>query len=74
MNFNSAQPIVRPVDSPDSSCALPAMILLVEDELVTRTSMAARLKRFGYRVLEAGNGREALEMARRERPDLIVLD
>jgi sigma-B regulation protein RsbU (phosphoserine phosphatase) len=50
------------------------MILLVEDEPVTRTSMAARLKRFGYRVVEAGNGREALEMARRERPDLIVLD
>lgn len=74
MNLNSAKPLVRSVDAAAPSCVLPAMILLVEDELVTRTSMAARLKRFGYRVLEAGNGREALEMARRERPDLIVLD
>ncbi len=74
MNLDSAKPIAGSVDSTDPACALPALILLVEDEPVTRTSMAARLKRFGYRVVEAGNGREALEMARRERPELIVLD
>ena len=51
-----------------------ATILLVEDELVTRTSMAVRLKRLGYRVLEAENGRVALDVARRERPDLFVVD
>ncbi len=51
-----------------------ATILLIEDELVTRTSMAARLTRLGYRVVEAENGREGLEAARRDRPDLLIVD
>jgi len=36
--------------------------------------MAARLARMGCRVLEAGNGLTALEIARRVRPDLIIVD
>lgn len=52
----------------------PATILLVDDEPVSRLSMAARLKRMGLRVLEAGNGKEGLEILRRERPDLTILD
>ncbi len=51
-----------------------ATILLVEDEVVTRSSMAARLMRLGYRVLEAENGRVALDLARHERPDLFIVD
>lgn len=51
-----------------------ATILLIEDEPVTRTSMAARLKRLGHRVLEAENGLVALDVARRERPDLYIVD
>lgn len=51
-----------------------ATVLLVEDEPVIRLSMAARLKRMGLRVLEAGNGKEGLAMLRRERPDLTILD
>ncbi|MFO0708026.1 MAG: SpoIIE family protein phosphatase [Nitrospira sp.] len=52
----------------------PARILLVDDEPVSRLSMAARLKRLGLHVLEAANGREGLELLRRERPDLTILD
>lgn len=74
MKLNSAKPLARSVDSPAPAGAIPATILLVEDEPITRASMAARLKRFGYQVLEIDNGLEALEMARRERPDLIVVD
>ncbi len=62
---------------PDSSPGIEtpaATILLIEDEPVTRTSMAARLTRLGYRVLEAENGRAGLELARRERPDLLIVD
>ena len=62
---------------PDSSPGIEtpaAAILLIEDEPVTRTSMAARLTRLGYRVLEAENGRAGLELARRERPDLLIVD
>ena len=51
-----------------------ATVLLVDDEPVSRLSMAARLKRMGLRVLEAGNGKDGLEMLRRERPDLTILD
>lgn len=51
-----------------------ATVLLVDDEPVSRLSMAARLKRMGLRVLEAGNGREGLAILRRERPDLTILD
>jgi sigma-B regulation protein RsbU (phosphoserine phosphatase) len=36
--------------------------------------MAARLTRLGYQVLEAENGLVALDMARRERPDLCIVD
>ncbi len=51
-----------------------ATVLLVDDEPVSRLSMAARLKRMGLRVLEAGNGKEGLAILRRERPDLTILD
>ena len=74
MNFESTQSPVQSFDSLAPSCLMAATILLVEDEPVTRTSMAARLTRLGHRVLEAGNGREALEVAKRERPDLIIVD
>ena len=34
----------------------------------------AALRREGYRFLEAGNGREALDLMRAENPDVVVLD
>ncbi|MBD0315685.1 MAG: SpoIIE family protein phosphatase [Nitrospiraceae bacterium] len=36
--------------------------------------MSARLKRLGYRVLEAANGKDGLALLRQERPDLTILD
>jgi CheY-like chemotaxis protein len=39
-------------------------ILLVEDELPVRALSRRILEKYGYRVLEAGNGAEALEVAR----------
>ena len=56
------------------SCAISCTVLVVDDEPVSRTAMAARLKRLGYRVLQAGDGKEGLELLRRERPDLTILD
>jgi sigma-B regulation protein RsbU (phosphoserine phosphatase) len=70
-----AMPPTRPAaDSSAPPEAPVSTILLVEDEPVTRASMAARLTRLGYRVLEAENGRVGLEVARRDRPDLIIVD
>ncbi|MEO5955552.1 MAG: SpoIIE family protein phosphatase [Nitrospiraceae bacterium] len=74
MNHDSTQCSAHSFGSSTPSCFMVATILLVEDEPVTRMSMVARLKRLGHRVLEAGNGREALEVVGRERPDLIIVD
>jgi sigma-B regulation protein RsbU (phosphoserine phosphatase) len=49
-------------------------VLIVDDEPVTRLRLATRLKRLGYRVLEAHDGKSGLEVLRRERPDLTILD
>lgn len=49
-------------------------ILLVEDFDDTRLMMKLWLVKNGYRVLEAETGEEAISVAQRERPDLIIMD
>ena len=49
-------------------------ILVVEDELALQETLAYNLKKEGYQVETIGNGRYALESARKMKPDLIVLD
>lgn len=49
-------------------------ILVVDDEPDITALVAYHLAKASYRVLTAGNGRDALRAAREERPDLIVLD
>ena len=49
-------------------------ILIVEDEVSLQETLAYNLKKEGYTVETAGDGRSALESARRLKPDLIVLD
>ena len=49
-------------------------VLIVDDEPTARVALAARLKRLGYRVIEAGDGKAGLEALQRERPDLTILD
>ena len=49
-------------------------VLLVEDEANLRSSLSFILDREGFRVASAASGEEALELARAEAPDLVVLD
>ncbi|GJL53246.1 MAG: hypothetical protein NPIRA02_03780 [Nitrospirales bacterium] len=49
-------------------------ILLVEDEKVVRMITRRRLERLGYRLIEAENGRHALEILETESIDLIISD
>jgi len=49
-------------------------ILIVDDDGTNRYMMETLLKGYGYDVTTAENGREALEKARRDPPDLIVSD
>ena len=49
-------------------------ILIVEDNLLNRKLIEAILKPLGYRLLIAVNGEEGIEVATRERPELILMD
>lgn len=49
-------------------------ILVVEDEPVLLETLEYNLTRQGYAVLTANDGRKALQMARAEHPDMIILD
>lgn len=49
-------------------------ILLVDDEPDILEFMEYNLKKEGYQVLLGKNGMEAIEIAKKERPDLIILD
>lgn len=49
-------------------------ILVVEDNLMNKILIRDILDVHGYYVCEAGNGREALEKARSEEPDIIIMD
>ena len=70
-----AQPAQERVNHPSAEPGKPApVILLVDDDDITRTSLAARLKRLGYQVIEAGDGDAGLVATRTHRPDLIILD
>lgn len=49
-------------------------VLVIDDEAQIRKFLRISLRAQGYRVLEAGSGREGLEQAALGRPDLVVLD
>src|SRR5918998_5666758 len=49
-------------------------ILVVDDTKSLRTMVQSYLTQEGFRVVTAADGREALMVARQERPDLIILD
>jgi CheY-like chemotaxis protein len=49
-------------------------ILVVDDYDDIRKLIKKRLEKLGFLVLEAGDGQQAVEMAEREHPDLILMD
>ena len=51
-----------------------ALVLIAEDSLVVRTLLRRQLEDYGHRVVEAGDGEEALAMCREHDPDVILLD
>lgn len=53
---------------------MPAKILIVDDEPHIRRVTELSLKRGGYEILIGRDGREGVELARREQPALIVMD
>jgi len=49
-------------------------VLVVEDDEDIRLAMRFALEQFGYRVVEASNGEEAVEIAWRTCPNIILMD
>ncbi|MCL4426733.1 response regulator, partial [Patescibacteria group bacterium] len=52
----------------------PPLILVVDDELDITRICKIKLERSGFRVITAANGAEAVEMAIKQHPDLILMD
>jgi CheY-like chemotaxis protein len=51
-----------------------ATVLIVDDHESGRKMYAKALQHYGYRVLQAADGAEGVEVARAEKPDLILMD
>ncbi|MEM1578699.1 MAG: response regulator [Archaeoglobaceae archaeon] len=47
-------------------------VMIVDDETAMREILKLMLK--NYRVIEASNGREAVELYKKERPDIVLMD
>jgi sigma-B regulation protein RsbU (phosphoserine phosphatase) len=71
---------IEPVKTTEVVCGDPNQgdnaytILLVDDEKLVRMVAKRRLSKFHHRILEAENGREALDILEREKVDLILSD
>jgi twitching motility two-component system response regulator PilH len=51
-----------------------AKVLIVDDSTAYRLRLRLLLRRLGHEAVTAANGLEALEMARAEQPELILMD
>ncbi|MCS7259901.1 MAG: response regulator transcription factor [Anaerolineae bacterium] len=67
--MSSSDPTLKPLEETERS-----KILVVEDEPVLLETLEYNLARQGYLVLTANDGRKALQLARAEHPDMIILD
>jgi len=53
---------------------MPHRVLVVDDDLIMHEVLQRYLGRNGYEMINACNGREAIALATRELPELIILD
>ena len=65
--LNSGQPFSNPITK-------KPLVLVVENHEDTRVMLRTLLEMKGCRVAEACDGREAVEIANRDRPELILMD
>jgi DNA-binding response OmpR family regulator len=57
-----------------SQASNPRLVLVVDDDADLRTAIADALVQEGFQVLMAGDGHQAVTLALRHRPDLLLLD
>jgi CheY-like chemotaxis protein len=74
----SDRPVARAVEACSSTTVgreiSAGTVLVVEDNQATRKMFRVTLETAGFEVIEAGDGRTALALAARRRPDLILQD
>jgi len=58
----------------DRSIKTMSRILVVDDDLAVRELIEITLHQAGYEVLSAADGKTAVEIAQKEKPDLVLLD
>jgi CheY-like chemotaxis protein len=63
-----------PADEQAARSARGYLILLVDDDVCMRELLREYFERVGFRVVEAENGREAIDIALREKPRLILMN
>jgi type IV pilus assembly protein PilB len=62
------------VDGAQATNRTRSRVLVTDDEPITRMLVKLLLERENFEVLEAANGRQAVDIATRERPDLLIID
>lgn len=58
----------------NNETAAPLKVLVVDDFEDTRFVMRLELEQRGFRIIEATNGEQGVEIATREHPDIILMD
>jgi diguanylate cyclase (GGDEF)-like protein len=57
-----------------SKSSSPPLILIADDDKVTRTLLREAMEQEGYRVVDVNNGKECLDAYNSAKPDLVLLD
>ncbi len=75
--FDPADREARPIQNAGTDAPRAGgsgLVLVVDDDPASAHIIGSHLAREGYRLLYAADGREALDLARQERPDIVTLD
>jgi CheY-like chemotaxis protein len=74
MSIEEVNRVLAPEENGTRKVSVRTRVLITDDEPMTRMVLKLSLEKDGYEVLQATNGREAVELAARERPELLIMD